>query len=462
MCHYGSGRPRHAGINLSEVYMNTPICDFTENYIKENPLRLHMPGHKGTGGYGADITEVDGADSLYAPSGIIRESEENASRLFGGKTFYSAEGSSHAVRAMLYLFSLYCAEAGREKKILAGRNAHKTFTGAAALLNINVSWLYPGEGESYLSCTPAPSSLAARIEKENPSALYLTSPDYLGFMADIEEIARICHEKDILLLVDNAHGAYLRFLVPSLHPLDLGADICCDSAHKTLPVLTGGAYLHIGESAPKCFSENAKAALSLFGSTSPSYLILDSLDRVNPYLEREYKGVLSAFLEKAEEIKGRLSRAGYTFLGNEPMKWTISAKKYGYEGDALAHLLRSKNIVCEFYDKDFLVLMLTPEVGEDGLLMLYTVLSSIPKKEEIPILPPSFSKSEQVFSPHDALFLPRETVKTEESEGRILAEVSVGCPPAVPILQIGERITKEAVKAFRYYGIKTVTIVKGF
>ena len=441
--------------------MNTPICDFTKNYIKEHPLRLHMPGHKGKNGYEADITEVDGADSLYAPSGIIRESEENASLLFGGETFYSTEGSSHAIRAMLYLFSLYCAETGREKKILAGRNAHKTFTGAAALLDISVSWLYPRAGESYLSCTPDPISLADRIREENVSAVYLTSPDYLGVMADIEEISKICHEKGVLLFVDNAHGAYLRFLSPSLHPLDLGADVCCDSAHKTLPALTGGAYLHIALSAPKSFSENAKAALSLFGSTSPSYLILESLDRLNPYLETEYKGVLSAFLKKAEETKKRLSEIGYLFWGNEPLKWTIKTKKYGYEGETLARLLKNENIVCEFYDKDFLVLMLTPDVGEEGLEKLFLALSSIPKKEEICTIPPAFSKSECALSPHKALFLPRETVKTEEGEGRVLAEVSVGCPPAVPILGIGERISKDAVEAFLYYGIEKISVILG-
>ncbi len=441
--------------------MNTPICDFMENYIEKKPLRLHMPGHKGANGFEKDITEVDGADSLYAPDGIIRESEENASRLFGGETFYSTEGSSHCVRAMLYLFSLYCMETGREKKILATRNAHKTFTGAAALLDIDVTWLYPAEGESYLSCTPDPASLTERIRAENVSAVYLTSPDYLGIMADIEKIAHICHAENVLLFVDNAHGAYLRFLSPSLHPLDLGADLCCDSAHKTLPVLTGGAYLHVREGAPTCFIENAKAALSLFGSTSPSYLILESLDRINPYLETEYKGVLSAFLGKAEKIKKQLSERGYTFVGQEPLKWTIHTKKYGYEGEELARLLKCENIICEFYDRDYLVLMLSPEIREEGLEKLFRTLSYIPKKDEICIMPPSFSKSERVLSLHDALFMPKETVEAEESEGRVLSEVSVGCPPAVPILQIGEKIAKDAVSAFQYYGIKTVIVVKG-
>ena len=102
--------------------------------------------------------------------------------------------------------------------------------------------------------------------------MYVTSPDYLGGMQDVAALAEVCHRYGTLLAVDNAHGAYLRFLRPSRHPLDLGADLCCDSAHKTLSVLTGGAYLHIARTAPTSLAENAKEALALFGSTSPSYL----------------------------------------------------------------------------------------------------------------------------------------------------------------------------------------------
>ena len=102
--------------------------------------------------------------------------------------------------------------------------------------------------------------------------MYVTSPDYLGGQSDVAALAEVSHRHGVPLLADNAHGAYLRFLSPSRHPMDLGADLCCDSAHKTLPVLTGGAYLHVGRAAPEPFRENARRALALFGSTSPSYL----------------------------------------------------------------------------------------------------------------------------------------------------------------------------------------------
>ena len=237
-----------------------------------------MPGHKGKDFLGfesLDITEIDGADVLYSASGIIKESEEIAASLFGTeKTFFSTEGSSLCIRAMLYLTKRYAARKGERAKILATRNAHKTFITASAILDIDVSFTSLDE-------------LFSKAEGEKPTAVYVTSPDYLGNIADIRSISELCEKVGAILLVDNAHGAYLKFLNESRHPIDLGADMCCDSAHKTLPVLTGGAYLHISKSAPKLFSEDAEDALSVFASTSPSYLTLASLDMANKFISEE-------------------------------------------------------------------------------------------------------------------------------------------------------------------------------
>ena len=148
--------------------------------------------------------------------------------------------------------------------------------------------------------------------KELPCALYITSPDYLGNTADIKEIKKVLNKYDIYLLVDNAHGAYLKFLDDSLFPIDLGADMCASSAHKTLPVLTGGGYLHISRSLPDFFSRNAKTALALFGSTSPSYLILESLDLANRYISDGYRVKLENCIEKIRQIKDKLIKKGFS------------------------------------------------------------------------------------------------------------------------------------------------------
>ena len=438
--------------------MDTPICDFVRDYAKSETVRLHMPGHKGKtllGLEALDITEIDGADSLYEASGIIRQSEENASRLFGCPTFYSTEGSSQCIRAMLYLAVLHAKGQGKRPVVAAGRNAHKTFLTGAALLDLDVRWLYPKNGGSYLSCGLTPEEVEAVLKAEKPTAVYLTSPDYLGNLADIEGIARVCHRHGALLLVDNAHGAYLKFLESSRHPMDLGADICCDSAHKTLPVLTGGAYLHC----VPAFREYAKNALALFGSTSPSYLILQSLDGANPYLV-SLADRLKAFVPHVEAVKEKLTEKGYVLYGQEPLKLTISAKPYGYTGQELARFLLTQDIVSEFADPDFLVLMLTPENSQAELDALEAALLSIPGQAPILEQPPRFQPGRRVCSAREAMLSPMETVPVAESEGRILAAATVGCPPAVPIVVSGERIDAHAVDCFRYYGITHCSVIK--
>lgn len=407
-----------------------------------------------------DITEIDGADSLYEANGIIRQSEENASALFGCETYYSTEGSSQCIRAMLYLALLQSKQTGKKPLIAAGRNVHKTFLSAAALLDFDVMWLYPEKGDFYLSCNLDAEYLdqLLRDAPQKPVAVYLTSPDYLGTLADIARIAEVCHNHGALLLVDNAHGAYLRFLPQSMHPIDLGADLCCSSAHKTLPVLTGGAYLHISPSAPAFFTKQAKNALALFGSTSPSYLILQSLDAANAYLIG-YSQKLREFIPQLEALKQRLVSHVYCLYGNEPLKLTIYAKPYGYTGRELSQALSRQNIVCEFADPDFLVLMLTPEIGEQGLRQLEKGLLDIPKRNPISLRPPRFQKAETVMSIREAALSAAETIPVSESAGRILAAATVGCPPAVPILVCGERINDTAIACFQYYGMESCTVI---
>ena len=444
--------------------MKTPICDFVRRYANSDVLRLHMPGHKGEGRQGCepyDLTEVMGADSLYDADGIIRESEKNASELFGCDTFYSTEGSSLCIRAMLLLLRQYATEMGREPLILAGRNAHKTFLSGVALLDLDVEWLY-GEADSYLTCDIRADRLEERLlsMKKLPVAVYLTAPDYLGNDVDWDAISAVCHLHGVLLAVDCAHGAYLRFLVPSRYPTDHGADLCCSSAHKTLPVLTGGAYLHVAKTAPKCLSDRAKDAMAMFGSTSPSYLILQSLDGANAILSGFYPKDLAVFAEQISHLRAEAEKLGYVFVGNEPMKLTIKSKEYGYLGTDYAALLRERGIECEFADPDFVVLMLTPDVGEAGVARLWNAMQMIPRQDVIIETPVQVRRGERVMSPREAMLAPSELLEIERCEGRILASASVGCPPAVPIAVCGERLDGDAIRAFAYYGIERVRVVK--
>lgn len=445
--------------------MNTPICDFVTEYRDRGALRLHMPGHKGEHFLGVedlDITEIDGADVLYRAGGIIRQSEENAAALFGtARTIYSAEGSSLAIRAMVYLALLYGKAQGRRPVIAAGRNAHKTFLTAAALLDIEPVWLFPKEQEDILSCMITGEELDSTLADmdEKPVAVYITSPDYLGNMADIAALSKVCRKYGALLLVDNAHGAYLNFLAESRHPIALGADMCCDSAHKTLPVLTGGAYLHISKTAPGLFGEQAENGMALFASTSPSYLILQSLDRANRYLAEGYRESLDDYTKKVAALKHRLASGGYTLIGEEPLKITIAAKRYGYTGDALAVELYKEEIVCEFCDPDYVVLMLTPQNGEAALAKLETVLLNIEQKTEIAERMPGLVRPAKRMSPREALFTPGRELDIHECCGRVLAAATVSCPPAIPIVVCGEVIDESAIRVFEYYGLESCVVI---
>lgn len=444
--------------------LSAPIADFVKAYADSNTSRLHMPGHKGQSFLGCeafDITEIYGADSLYEADTIIAESEANAAKLFGsGRTVFSTEGSSQCIRAMLYLCMLNGKKGGRPV-VVAARNVHKSFIYAAALLDFDVIWLWPeGNTESICSCPVSPETLEQILKenKDSVAAVYLTCPDYLGGQADLRRFAEICHQNDTILAVDNAHGAYLHFLEPSQHPLDLGADICCDSAHKTLPVLTGGAYLHISRQAPEIFREQAKNAMGLFGSTSPSYLIMASLDLCNQYLAEGYKEKLKETADRIDRYRKNLESKGWKVRKTDPLRLTIEIPK-GISSEVLTSQLRQHQVECEYADPDFLVFMLTPENTEQDLEKLMTALGEnlcpYIEKDQLPLV-----RTRQMLSIREAMFSVPERIPVTQACGRTCRVPTVSCPPAIPIAVPGEYMDESVTKLFQYYGMEYLDAVK--
>ncbi len=444
--------------------MNTPIYDFMRAYAESDFTRFHMPGHKGKKFLGfedIDITEFKGADSLYEADGIISRSEKNASELFGTEmTFYSTEGSSQCIRAMMYL-SMINRKEGTKPTVVAARNVHKAFIYAATLLDFDIVWLWPrGDMRSLLSCEITAEELENTLMSlsEPPMCVYLTSPDYLGGQADIKTLSEVCHKYGTILAVDNAHGAYLRFLEPSQHPMDLGADICCDSAHKTLPAVTGGAYLHISKNAPEGFTEYARYALALFGSTSPSYLIMASLDMCNKYLSDGYTKKLSETIGNIDRYKDILIKNNWQLEKTDPLRITIKAPD-GLAGNDIAEMLRKEKIECEYSDPEYVVLMATPENPQRDYERLVSALgmntNAYSAVRNLPV-----AKTSAVMSVRKAIFSPHETITASDSLGRICRELTVACPPAIPIAVPGEMITENIVSLFEFYGIDKVNVTK--
>lgn len=441
--------------------MKTPIVSFLKSYQEKSPVRMHMPGHKGAGilGFeGMDLTEIYGADELFAAEGIIKESEQNASSLFGCPTYYSTQGSTLCIQTMCTILCQDAKSKGKKPKILAGRNAHRSFIHADALLDFEIEWLY-GKSD-YLSCKIHAEDLEKAIIESHPTAVYLTNPDYLGNLLDIKALASVCKKYNVLLAIDNAHGAYLRFLEPSLHPIDLGADLCCDSAHKTLPVLTGGAYLHLSESLNQVWKNDVKHFMEYFSSTSPSYLIMASLDAANEVLDTTFRNSLFECIQRVDGLKNTLVQHGYTILSGEPMKITISTKEFGYTGNEIANLLMECDIYPEFYDSDYIVLMPSPYNTKDDLKRLETCLCGIERKPILINKPPKLEQSKKAMNVRQALFSSSITLDVSKSLGQVCSSVTVSCPPAILPVIPGEVISESSIEVMKYYGIETVRVVK--
>jgi len=448
--------------------MTTPIAYFLRDYAARQRIRLHMPGHKGRSFLGCepyDLTEVFGADVLSEATGIIGESEANATALFDtAHTFYSTEGSTLAIKTMLSLAVMTSGE--KRPVILAARNAHKAFLYAAAWLDFEILWLMPKKQEHLCSLTVTANEVEKALTSSHKrvAAVYLTSPDYLGAVTDISAIASVTKAHGIPLLVDNAHGAYLKFTDPDRHPITLGATACCDSAHKTLPVLTGGAYLHIAKDAPREYIENARMVMASFASTSPSYLILGSLDLANRYLAETFFDKFSALMPNSDKFRQRLLALGFSLYGDEPLKITVDAASIGTTGEALSAFLRSHGIECEFADRRYLVMMLSTETTAEELTRTAEVFTEAAlklRREGAPEQnPPTLALLPTAMTPRQAMLSPSETVPIAEALGRIAHSPTVSCPPAIPIAVSGEVITEQAIRLFEYYGITTVAVVK--
>ena len=440
--------------------MKTPIYDFVRAYAESDAARLHMPGHKGIEYLGCepfDITEIGGADVLYSPDGIIMESENNATSLFGtAHTFYSTQGSTLAIQAMLTL-AINGLKSDTPPTVLAARNVHKAFVNAAALLDIEVDWLYPKANSHICMSRVSPDSLERALTGARYAAVYITSPDYLGNLADIKSLSEVCSRHGVPLLVDNAHGAYLAFTEPSMHPIALGAAMCADSAHKTLPTLTGGAYLHVSKSWSQ-YTEGARAALSLFASTSPSYLILSSLDLTNRYLASDYTKSLRECIAEIELIK---RNSPVPTAKSEPLKMVFKCTEFGYTGSEFCDLLRDFGVECEFSDDTYAVFMITPSNTKGDLDKLRTALSFVTLRTPITDLAdPTLEPLERVMSIRSAILSQHEIISVDNAVGRIAATPAVSCPPAIPIVISGERITENAVALFKRYGIEKIEVVK--
>ena len=441
--------------------MPTPIIDFIRDYRSGGIAPLHMPGHKGSpliGCENLDITEIKGADALFEASGIIAQSEANMASCYGSAlTAYSTEGSSLSIKGILACLRDHFGGL----RIAAARGCHRAFINGCILLDFDPVWIYPSAPlRGLCQSIVSPTDVEEVLKSGDFDAVYITSPDYYGNIADISGIAEVCHRHGALLAVDNAHGAYLKFAPADIHPITLGADICCDSAHKTLPTLTGASMVHISRTAPPELCRKIKAETALFASTSPSYVIMSSLDRTaHELMAGGLPERIRECCSRVSGIKDRLAAHGYELLGTEPMKLTVCGLGLGYDGFELGDILRAGGVEPELADGLCTVLMPSPCNSPEELERAAEVLISAParpaKAEELLTVKPK-----KAMTLRQAYFSPHEVIPADKAEGRILARSALSCQPSVPAAYGGEVIDRQCVNFLKRYGFFEADVVK--
>ena len=342
--------------------MKKHFYESLKKYKKIGRSSFHTPGHKGNffksrDLLGLDFTELPLTDSLYEAVGIIAEAEKNIEKLYNSKrSLISCGGNTLCIQTMLRLAS------GNGGNIICDRVLHRSAVSAMALLDINPVWIRRDFGkESLLAEKINMESLKKHLSSNKSfNAFYTTSPSYYGILQDIKEISDLCAAHSVPVLVDNAHGSHLMFTSKNLHPVANGASLCADSAHKTLPVLTGGAWLHINDDK---FIKGAKNAMALFGSTSPSYPIMASMDIclswLASYAEKEFLNLES----RVKNIKSIARDVGIYVPNDEisdPVRIVLGTWKIGYSGYEFREYLYKYKIEPEMCDEKYVILIATP------------------------------------------------------------------------------------------------------
>jgi arginine/lysine/ornithine decarboxylase len=405
----------------------TPLHDFL---LAHKGLSCHTPGHKGTLNP-LDLTELNGTLEL------IEQSERNAAELFSAKrTLFSCSGSTLAIFAMLTPFA--------GKKVRAARNAHRSLIDAAILLDIEIERAVNNHRQNRGGTDGSP--------------LYVTHIDYYGNTVNVGSLA-----DSTPVLVDNAHGAYLVFT--DNHPIRQGAAMSADSAHKTLPALTGAAYLHIsGTFRCPYYETSASDAMRLFGTTSPSFLILDSLDLCNRHIALEKERALAAF-DCVAKLKEQLSDHGYNLRNTDSLRITVNTNEYGYSGGDFAKQLAANGVNAEMNDNKYVILLFSTITDVSDTDRVFAAMRKIPKKTAITN---GFDFANMMIVDHSlvpnvncrkAYFSQKRTIPTAEAVGEVCAGVHVTTPPCVPLIIPGETVSREISETLVQCGLREIDII---
>ena len=449
---------------MNQDQNKAPIFDAAMKYAKLRPAYFCVPGHRYENGPGSllreyagdnifkiDITETEITDDLHCPVGAIKEAQELAAELFGADhTFFLVNGSTCGNQAMLL------SAAGPHDRVLIDANSHRSVNSGLIMNGAEPVYVMP----DYISEWDIPGSISpAEVEKmfelyPECRAMLVTSPNYYGVISDIRALAEICHRHNALLLVDEAHGTHCCFSEQLANgALACGADMCVQSLHKTGGALTQSSLLHVRSSHVDI--DRIRKSLTIVQSSSPSYILLNSIDTARRDLALHGKEMVSRALELAAEARERINAipglrcAGRELEGKSSVfrfdetRLVISASQLGISGFALkAMLFEDHNVEVEMADRNNILAIVSYANSTEDIKMLVSALNSIAEKHIDGIPLPGMTKPPDqarfAISPRDAYFAKKKAVSWEEAEGRVCAEMIDISPPGIPLIRPGE------------------------
>ena len=446
--------------------LNAPLYNTLKEYYTKGTVPFHVPGHKMGRGLPEeflkclatlDITEIPGMDDLHHPAGVIKQAQELAAEAFGSeRTFFLINGSTCGIYAMI---SSMCKPGD---SIIVARDCHRSVINGMLLAGVSPVFIMP-EFDSRFGITTAitPDSLEkALLANPGAAGVLLTRPSYYGICCDIEKIAAVVHSHNKILAVDEAHGSHFRFndALP-ICAMDAGADMCVQSAHKTLPAFTQGAYLHVKSG--RVDMEKLEYYLSVYQTSSPSYVIMASLDIARGIMQMEGSVLLKGLVDSIAENKAAFSRnEAFTFIDNNTIREfstdaariAINTENTGITGyETEIELRRTYNLQVEMSDLFNIVCITTiadtPEVISYLFESLKKLDSSYPgfRHHRSGCLKQSFYSHDQQMEYREVIKAESEWVVSDKAAGRISKGIIAPYPPGIPVVCPGEVISPEVI-----------------
>lgn len=441
--------------------MNTPIIDSLRKIVDDNIISFHMPGHK-KGAiykmlgyedilknlYKLDTTEIPGTDNLHSPEECIKESLERASEVFkSDKTFYLVNGSTCGIEAAIM------ASVNPKEKIILNRDCHQSAINSCIIGDIDPIYVNPSINKDSNTLSGVSFNDVKRVIDSNldAKAVFLTYPTYFGDVFDLKSICSYAHEKGMTVIIDEAHGAHLGLSekLPEA-ALSQGADIVIQSTHKTLPSFTQSSMIHIKGN--RININKLTNMLRITESSSPSYLLMASLDIAVDIYEKNGFDLMDKLLSNIDEFKSELYKLKNIKVdeSKDYTKIFLNTKKLGITGHELENILRENyNIQVELSNYYGVLLIATIGNTKDEFLKLKDVLFEIDKiyKKESYLKSVSYpiKLPKKILSPREAFYMDKKNVKIENSIGKISGEYIIPYPPGVSLVSPGEEITKEVI-----------------